>query len=183
MSSPDNDIVKWYVMRAYKRERKAVLALADEGVETFYPLHKVIMEKGGTKKLVEKPLITSYIFVRSSRKLLLELKKIYPFLQFVMVNMDSLSREMTIPDSSMDDFICLVRSEYPRLKFYYYGEETYARILKGTRVKVIEGAFAGHEARVLSVKGSRNREVAVVIDGLVAATVQMRAESLQILNK
>ena len=68
---------QWFVLYTTPRSEKQVeQRLTDEGVETFLPVHVCPRKWSDRVKLVEVPLYSSYIFVKSSELLLRKLLKI-----------------------------------------------------------------------------------------------------------
>src|ERR1035437_79204 len=60
---------KWYALYTRPRAEKLVFQrLVEEGIETFLPLQKTYRMWSDRKKLVEKPLLSSYIFVKTIKK-------------------------------------------------------------------------------------------------------------------
>ncbi|MBA4322955.1 MAG: antitermination protein NusG, partial [Odoribacter sp.] len=60
---------KWYALYTRPRAEKQVYQrLTDAGVETFLPLQKTFRQWSDRKKMVEKPLLSSYIFVKTKSK-------------------------------------------------------------------------------------------------------------------
>ena len=60
---------KWYAIYTKPRAEKLVnQRLLEEGVETFLPLQKTYRIWSDRKKLVEKPLLPSYLFVKTKTK-------------------------------------------------------------------------------------------------------------------
>ena len=55
----------WYAVYTNSRAEKRVSDRIEElGIETFLPLQKTLRQWSDRKKLVEKPLISSYVFVK-----------------------------------------------------------------------------------------------------------------------
>ena len=58
-------VPKWYAIYTNPRAEKLVhLRLEETGVEAFLPLQKTYRQWSDRKKLVEKPLLSSYVFVK-----------------------------------------------------------------------------------------------------------------------
>jgi len=68
---------QWYVV--YFRghgEKKLAETLSRRNIESYFPVTKVIQHRAADSKVVEQPLFSSYLFVRTTEKLLPALKKI-----------------------------------------------------------------------------------------------------------
>ena len=60
---------KWYALYTRPRAEKLVYQrLVEAGIETFLPLQKTYRMWSDRKKLVEKPLLSSYVFVKTNKK-------------------------------------------------------------------------------------------------------------------
>jgi len=60
---------RWFAAYTKPRnEKKVFTRLVDAGIETFLPLQKRMKQWSDRKKLVEEPLLRSYIFVRITEK-------------------------------------------------------------------------------------------------------------------
>ena len=69
--------VNWYALYTKsKSEKKVNQRLLDLGFETYLPLRKQLKQWSDRRKLVEIPLINSYIFVRTLQSKLLDIVKV-----------------------------------------------------------------------------------------------------------
>lgn len=60
---------QWFVLRAtYGRTNQALDALRAKNVETYLPMHYVIKEIDGKRKLIHEPLLPNIIFARMTRQ-------------------------------------------------------------------------------------------------------------------
>lgn len=115
--------VCWFVMRAYKSEGKAEEKLAGkDGLAYFIPKCYAIRvyHRVKSKRLV--PAIPNLVFVHASRSQILNFKKRYNFLQFVMWKKSTGSEYIVVPDEQMDSFI-KVASQYDENISYYRPSE------------------------------------------------------------
>jgi transcription antitermination factor NusG len=68
---------KWYAVYTRPRwEKKVAEILTNKKIENYCPLNKVVRQWSDRKKIVLEPLFTSYVFVRTTEKLLFEICKI-----------------------------------------------------------------------------------------------------------
>jgi len=57
--------IRWYAVYTKSRQEKALTArLLAKGIEAWIPLHKTLRQWSDRKKMVEEPLIRSYVFVK-----------------------------------------------------------------------------------------------------------------------
>ena len=67
ITSQSTEEEKWYVMRAYKNEKKAEELLSGKnGMTYFIPKQKVIRTYQGKKVITTEPVIHSLVFVFAS---------------------------------------------------------------------------------------------------------------------
>ncbi len=175
----ETTIVKWYVMRAYKSEKKAEETLSgDEGLEYFIPKQVAVRVYHGVKSKRLVPVIPSLIFVRASQEQIVEFKKQHNFLQFIIWNKLSGQEYLVVPDKQMEDFI-RVASVNEETTSYYMPEEI--NIEKGTRVMIHGGQLDGVTGTFMQVKGKRNRRLVVMLEGLIAVAAEVHPDLVEVL--
>ena len=100
--------VRWFVMRAYKSEKKAEEKLKGrDGLEYFIPKCYALRVYHGVKSKRLVPVIPSLVFVHASHIQITEFKKRYNFLQFVMSKKSTGSEYLIVPDAQMESFMKL----------------------------------------------------------------------------
>lgn len=73
--------IRWFVMSAYKNEKKAEEKLSGKnGLEYFIPKCYVMRIYHGVKSKRLVPIIPNLVFVHASRKQITDFKKLYNFL-------------------------------------------------------------------------------------------------------
>jgi transcription antitermination factor NusG len=144
----------WYAVYTRPRAEKQVnQRLTEIGIETFLPMQKTYRIWSDRKKLVERPLLSSYIFVRVIRK---DFPKVYvdpgvvKFITFEGV-------PASIPQNQIDILRLLINSDAEI-------EVSTTKFANGDKVEVISGALLGLTGELIRI-GSRNR-VVVRIDRL-----------------
>ena len=76
ITSQPTEEAKWYVMRAYKNEKKAEELLSGKnGMTYFIPKQKVIRTYQGKKVITTEPVIHSLVFVFASQKQIVNFKR------------------------------------------------------------------------------------------------------------
>ncbi len=171
---------RWYVMRAYKCEKKAEELLVDAGLNYFIPKQYVIRVYHGVKSKRLVPVIPSLVFVHATREQILEFKKQYNFLQFVMWENNSAQEFLVVPDVQMEDFIRVASLNEENTAFYAPEE---IDIKKGSRVRIHGGQLDGVTGVFMQVKGKRSRRLVVLLEGIVAVTVEVHPDLVEILDK
>ena len=148
---PEN---KWYALYTRPRAEKLVFQrLVEEGIETFLPLQKTYRMWSDRKKLVEKPLLTSYIFVKTNNKCFPKVYKTNGVVKFVSFE----GQPVSIPQNQIDNLRLLIDSD---AEIVVSSE----KFDPGDNVEVISGSLIGLTGELIRI-GSKNR-VVVRIDRL-----------------
>ena len=152
--SKKNNEKKWYAIYTRPRAEKLVdERLVEEEIESFLPLQKVYRIWSDRKKLVEKPLISSYVFVKTNSLNFPNVYKIPGVVKFVTFE----SIPVSIPQKQIDILRLLINSDAE----IEVSSENFA---KGDNVEVVSGSLVGLTGELIKI-GSHNR-VVVRIDSL-----------------
>lgn len=145
---------KWYAVYTRPRAEKLVLKrLQQEDVEAYLPLMKTLKVWSDRKKMVEKPLLTSYVFVKTTQKgfpIVFQIDGIVKFVTFESI-------PVSIPQRQIDVLRLLIDSEAEL-------EVTGEKFEKGDSVEVIAGSLTGLTGELINVNGTKR--VIVRIDRL-----------------
>jgi transcriptional antiterminator RfaH len=145
---------KWYAIYTRPRAEKLVYKrLIEEGVETFLPLQKTYRTWSDRKKLVEKPLLSSYLFVKVKSKNFPVVYKIHGVVKFVTFE----GIPASIPRNQIDNLRLLIDSNAEI-------EVSSDKFERGDNVEVISGSLVGLTGELIKI-GSKNR-VVIRIDRL-----------------
>jgi len=145
---------KWYAIYTNPRAEKQVRdRLLEAGVEVFLPLQKTYRIWSDRKKLVEQPLLSSYVFVKVVQKDFIRVYKISGVVRFVTFE----GQPASIPQNQIDNLKLLINSDTEI-------EVSSERFEKGDNVEVIRGALVGLTGELIKT-GSHSR-VVVRIDRL-----------------
>ena len=145
---------KWYALYTRPRAEKLVYQrLVEEGVETFLPLQKTYRMWSDRKKLVERPLLSSYIFVKTKKKYFPKVYRTNGVVKFVSFE----GQPVSIPQNQIDNLRLLINSDAEI-------EVTFDKFAQGDNVEVINGSLIGLTGELIRI-GSKNR-VVVRIDRL-----------------
>ncbi len=145
---------KWYALYTRPRAEKLVYnRLTEAGIETYLPLQKTYKMWSDRKKLVEKPLLSSYIFVKAIRHDFPKIYKINGVVKFVSFE----GQPVSIPQRQIDVLRILIDSNADI-------EVSSERFERGDRVEVVSGALIGVTGDLIKI-GTHNRFV-VRIDRL-----------------
>lgn len=179
---------QWFVLRAtYGRTSQALDALRAKNVETYLPMHYVIKEIDGKRKLIYEPLLPNIIFARMTRQKTHDFVKdpasTAKWLKYYTDKIKPVERStgknppVTIPDNEMLNFIRLtsVNSEHIMVL-----PPERCHFKSGDLVRIIEGAFTGIIGRVARAAGQQR--VVVEIEGLCnIATAYIPNDFMQII--
>lgn len=159
----------WFAMSVpYNRALKVKAMLESERIECFIPMRYEVRTVKGRKTRLYVPAVSNLLFVHTTDSRLKIFKQTTTFLQYLMCRIDGVSRKIIVPDAQMEQFIRVSRSDDDGL-VYLKPEEV--NLKKGTRVRILGGAFDGVEGVFLKIKGKRSRRVVVLIDNVSAVAV------------
>jgi transcriptional antiterminator RfaH len=145
---------KWYAIYTRPRAEKLVYQrLVEEEIETFLPLQKTYRMWSDRKKLVEKPLLSSYIFVRTIKKNFPKVYQTNGVVKFVSFE----GQPVSIPQNQIDNLRLLINSDAEI-------EVSSEKFAAGDNVEVVSGSLIGLTGELIKI-GSKNR-VIVRIDRL-----------------
>ena len=118
----DNDHQKWFVMSAYRQEKKAEAELLARGLKCFVPKRYVVKTLNGKKFRTLHPVVPNLVFLYASWNEVIALKKSIEYLQFQTRVIQQKRQVMTIPDKEMEQFM-LVAHQVEQELVYYRPEE------------------------------------------------------------
>jgi len=145
---------KWFAIYTNPRAEKQVRdRLMEAGVEVFLPLQKTYRIWSDRKKLVEVPLLSSYVFVKVTP---LEFPKVYQssgVVRFITFE----GQPASIPQNQIDNLRLLINSDTEI-------EVTSEKFAQGDFVEVIRGSLVGLTGEL--IKTGTHSRVVVRIDRL-----------------
>jgi transcription antitermination factor NusG len=145
---------KWYALYTKPRAEKQVhKRICEAGIDCFLPLQKTYRQWSDRKKLIEKPLLSSYVFVKTRPKLFPVVYKISGVVKFISFE----GHPVAIPQGQIDNLKLLINSDAEI-------EVSSERFAQGDAVEVVSGALVGLTGELIKI-GTRNRFV-VRIDRL-----------------
>ena len=145
---------KWFAIYTRPRAEKQVYKrLEEEEIETFLPLLRIYRKWSDRKKLVEKPLLSSYVFVRTNSNDFPKVYKIQGVVKFVTFE----GVPASIPQKQIDNLRLLINSDAEI-------EISSEKFAPGDNVEVVSGSLVGLTGELINT-GNGNR-VVVRIDKL-----------------
>ena len=162
----------WYAVYTNSRAEKRVSDRLEEiGIETFLPLQKTLRQWSDRKKLVEKPLISSYVFVRIIPKEYFTVRKIDGIVKFIMIE----GKPVPIPESQITNLRILCGSDAE----VEISADVYE---KGDQVEVTVGSLAGLRGELIRV-GRKHKVVIRIIQPGMNLTVDIKTNAIRKLGK
>lgn len=157
---------QWFAMSAtYARELKAKEFFEKEKIECFVPMRYEISKDSkhnAIRRLV--PAINNLIFVHTTRSQIQALKSQIPYLHYLIKTIDAKNIPITVPEPQMQQFITVCNTYNDKLRYLSPDE---VNLQKGTRVKIIGGAFDGVEGTFVKVATRRKKEVVIMVEGII----------------
>lgn len=161
----------WFAMYAtYKREFVAQEYLSRNGFEVFVPTRKVVKVVGGIKKKVTEPAINSLIFVKGEKERLQQVKFGVEYLQYITRRENGKNIPIVVPARQMENFILVVQDDIIEKTFYAPSE---VNLAAGTKVKVHGGSFDGIEGTLVKIKGKKNKQFYIDIEGVLVVSIKL----------
>lgn len=165
-------------MRDLKRANAKNLAykmLKDLKFEVFTPMKWHIVTRKGERVREEMPVIPDLLFVHSSRSVLDPVVGKTETLQYRFLR-NTWRDPMIVRDADMERFIYAVsQSESPQ----YYLPEEITPNMYGRKIRIVGGPFDGYEGCLLTMRGSKVKQLLVELKGLLAVGVKVNPEYIQ----
>ncbi len=175
-SKPPKELKKpekaWYAVYTNSRAEKRVSDRIDElGIETFLPLQKTLRQWSDRKKLVEKPLISSYVFVKIIPRDYFTVRKIDGVVKFIMIQ----GKPVPIPEAQITNLRILCGSDAE----VEVSADVYE---KGDQVEVTVGSLAGLRGELIRV-GRKHKVVIRIIQPGMNLTVDIKTNAIRKIGK
>jgi transcription antitermination factor NusG len=134
----------WHVVYVKSRaEKKAQIELQFLEIETFLPLQRKLRQWSDRKKWVETPLISGYLFVRSSRKeydQVLQSNYVVSYVRFE-------GKAAVVPENQIEYLKLMLKQDLTEI------EITREPLKLGQMVEVVAGPFIGLRGKLQKIKG------------------------------
>lgn len=146
-------------------------------MECFTPkVEKLFVEKGRrVRRMV--PFMQDLLFVRDTRRNIDRVVEKTPTLQYRYI-LGVSHTPMIVKNAEMECFIRAVQlSESPH--YYAPGEITVA--MRNRKIRIIGGHLDGYEGYLITTRGSKVKRLLVEIPALLAATVEVQPEYIQLI--
>jgi transcription antitermination factor NusG len=138
-------LYNWYAVYTNPRaEKKINERLLKKNIEAFLPLQKKLHQWKDRKKLVEVPLINSYLFVKVSEKEYYDVLNTPGIVRYITFS----GKAAPIPEWQIAAMKQLLESNHDF-------EVTTEEFQKGDLVKVVSGALTGMQGELVSFKSEK----------------------------
>ena len=162
----------WYAIYTNSRAEKRVNdRLNDQDIETFLPLQKTLRQWSDRKKLVEKPLISSYVFVKCIPKDFFSVKATEGVVKFIMLQ----GKPVPIPEIQIRNLRILCGSDAE----VEVSNDVYT---KGDMVEVIFGSLTGLQGELIRVRRKHKVVIRIIQPGM-NLTVDIQTNAIRKLEK
>ena len=161
MSTSDTHTTHWFALKVFfNRVPHVRKSMEDAGHETYVPMTVVETFEDGGLRYVDRPLVTSLLFVHCAEQELIDFKKAED--KYFMYYSDFLSgRPARISDKEMRNFILATSVRDRGLQ--YMGEDS-PEFHEGQHVRVKDGIYKGVEGYIKRIK--RDRKFFVCLSGV-----------------
>lgn len=175
-----NDACQWFVMRDLTRPNAKLPAyklLDGMNIRNFTPMVWKLMLNHGKRERRQMPFIHDLLFVYASRAELDSVVETTPMLQYRYLR-GGYKMPMTVRAADMQRFMHAVRfSSSPQ----YYRPDEVTPSMRNRRIRIIGGNLDGYEGSLITTRGSKVKRLLVEIPMLLAATVEVETEFIQLL--
>ena len=165
-------VKQWYAIYTNSRAEKRVHErLIEQGVESFLPLQKTLRQWSDRKKLVERPLISSYVFAQIIHREYFTVRKTEGVVKFIMIQ----GKPIPIPEEQITNLRILCGSDAD----VEISAEVYE---KGDMVEVTVGSLTGLRGELIRV-GRKHKVVIRVIQPGMNLTVDIKTNAIRKIGK
>lgn len=165
-------VVRWYVMvlptchrgpaNGLQAELNRRLREGEPTFEYFAPRYVEVRTVKGKLVRTERPLLYNYVFLRQSESEIYRLKKQLPQYNFLpRIRNEQGSHYPYLSDEAMKNLRWIAKAYSNIIPAYV---PTPDKLVKGDRIRITSGQFAGAEASVIVQPGIGQKEVIVSID-------------------
>lgn len=171
--------LQWFAMRDLKRRHAKLPAyklFENLKVSYFTPMVHRLVVVNGKRIDQEVPFMPDLLFVKDTREHLDLIVESNPKLQY-RYKIGVQHTPIIVPTAEMERFIYAVESsENP--KYYSLNEVTSEMINR--KIRIIGGKLDGYTGTLVTTRGSKVKRLLVELPSLLAASVEVEAEYIQL---
>lgn len=158
----------WYAVYTHSRaEKKVTQRLKEIELEAFLPLQKCIRKWSDRKKIIDRPIISSYVFVRIRKADFCKVLRTSGVVKFIMLD----GEPVKIPEEQIVNLKILSNSDVD----VFVSQDMF---LKGDLVEVLYGSLAGLKGELIRV-GKKHKVVMRVISSGLNLTVDIQTIAIK----
>ena len=179
--NPDmENTMQWYAMRDLKRRNAKLPAykmFEGMGIECFTPMvHRLTVVKGKHEEEVV-PFMQDLLFVKETRERLDTIVGRTPTLQY-RYKIGVRHTPIIVRNVDMERFIKAVKStDNPK----YYSPDEITPDMRNCKILIIGGVLDGCTGTLVTTRGSKVKRLLVELPTLLAASVEVQPEYIQLL--
>lgn len=161
MVEAENHELHWYALKVFYNKVFAVEEeLTADGTECYVPVEETVVERGGQRRKVCRPVINSLMFFRAAEERAVAVQRQLTDRAILYTRHcdDGRRRPYAIPDREMNVFMLVASSGETGLE--YFGDED-RKFAEGQRVRVTDGPFRGAEGSIQRIHGDRRLLVSI----------------------
>ena len=176
--SPQESL-QWFAMRDLKRRHAKLPAyklFESLKVSYFTPMVHRLVVVNGKRIDQEVPFMPDLLFVKDTREHLDLIVESTPKLQY-RYKIGVQHTPIIVPTTEMERFIYAVESsENPK----YYSLDEVTPEMKNRKIRIIGGKLDGYTGTLVTTRGSKVKRLLVELPSLLAASVEVEAEYIQL---
>lgn len=180
-ATPTNLPMQWFALRDLKRFNAHLPAyeqLTQAGFKVFTPMVTRLFTKNGKRIKREVPFIQDLLFVYDRRPTLDPVIAHTPTLQYRFKKGGQYCEPIVIPEREMSRFIQAVQAtDTPQ----YYSASEITSLMCGRDIRIIGGVLDGLEGKLQTLRGSRTKRLVVMLPTLMAVSVAITDEYIELL--
>jgi len=162
----------WYAVYTKSRAEKKVMSrLGEAGLEVFLPMQKTIRKWSDRRKVVDVPIISSYVFVKIRKSDFGSVLRCSGVVKFITFE----GTPVKIPDEQITNLKILSNSDAD----VFVTRDVF---IKGDLVEVLYGSLAGLRGELVRV-GNRRKVVMRIIDSDLNLTVDINTIAIKKLTR
>ncbi len=179
----DPETPVWFAMQAtQRREFTAQQLLKVDNIESFIPMRKSAIIKGGRKQIGLVPVISNLMFVYAPKSYMREIKSKIPYIQFKLRTEGGLYYPITVPQKQMDDFKKVYDATDKEKIMFFSPSDPALKIGKKVRIHKHGGDLDGVEGVLVTVAGKRNRKLSVSIGDLTTIVTDINSDLIEVIE-
>ena len=150
----------WYALKVFFNKVFEISSYLDgKGLESWFPTETVYIFRDGHRRKVLKPVISSLVFFRGTRREALERQRELDGRVILYTHRVGYRKEPSaIPEDEMERFRIVATSGEEGLEFFSSDSESFRQ---GEHVQVIDGPFKGAEGWIKRIKGDHRLFVSI----------------------